>query len=548
MRNFTRNVLSRGKYKVLISMVVIVTAFFAYINISNSFANFTTFLTNNTTTVNFKSGEVPITRWDGAHGYVNFGLYPNSSIGSSDPLYSTLESLPHLSNFLYSFDGSSDRSMPNGNFLVYSYLVKYNGDYYMKQSFEKQTYDFPIWFKLEPITWRVLNANDDKVLLLSDKIIDSSIWDSDQNTHRYWDGTNVNRTSNLGIPTINSFLNGTYKGTNYHKSGFYGKAFSNQQKGYILPDKNDSQYTPRDHQEDATPVRILSKYELFNYEHENLTVNNVGTKYGFGSETTYEGAKSKRVAYVTNYSGFYDIKQKEDTNNPGNYSAAYWTMTRKKDDTYEVAYVKNNGNCSDIYLPSDTNLGVRPVITVSADFFNNETIYGDGTASNPYYAMLDNTVTYNLGNADSGQLVPAQTNILEIDEGNLETNTLVKADTELAKVTFNYNGLTKANDEVYNYTKYLPNGWATTSGGSKVYENNQLVYLTSDLDLYPAFDTSVIGALFPMQPTREGYTFGGWNTKADGTGTAYTEREAVVRNYLSIMIFGDTLDLYAQWE
>ena len=45
--------------------------------------------------------------------------------------------------------------------------------------------------------------------------------------------------------------------------------------------------------------------------------------------------------------------------------------------------------------------------------------------------------------------------------------------------------------------------------------------------------------------TREGYTFNGWNTKADGTGTSYDDEEAVTN--LS-EINGETIILYAQWK
>lgn len=42
---------------------------------------------------------------------------------------------------------------------------------------------------------------------------------------------------------------------------------------------------------------------------------------------------------------------------------------------------------------------------------------------------------------------------------------------------------------------------------------------------------------------RKGHTFAGWNTKADGTGTAYQAGAAI-----SYPAEGDTLTLYAQWE
>ena len=44
--------------------------------------------------------------------------------------------------------------------------------------------------------------------------------------------------------------------------------------------------------------------------------------------------------------------------------------------------------------------------------------------------------------------------------------------------------------------------------------------------------------------TRTGYTFAGWNTKADGTGTKYTDKQSV-RNLSSTD--GATITLYAQW-
>ena len=42
--------------------------------------------------------------------------------------------------------------------------------------------------------------------------------------------------------------------------------------------------------------------------------------------------------------------------------------------------------------------------------------------------------------------------------------------------------------------------------------------------------------------SREGYTFAGWNTKADGTGTAYTDAQLVEN-----LALRGTVKLYAQW-
>ena len=47
-------------------------------------------------------------------------------------------------------------------------------------------------------------------------------------------------------------------------------------------------------------------------------------------------------------------------------------------------------------------------------------------------------------------------------------------------------------------------------------------------------------AIIDTEPTREGYTFEGWNTKADGTGTAYGKDD-------TIKVTGN-IELFAQWE
>ena len=54
------------------------------------------------------------------------------------------------------------------------------------------------------------------------------------------------------------------------------------------------------------------------------------------------------------------------------------------------------------------------------------------------------------------------------------------------------------------------------------------------------FDKSVAGNLNANAFTRDEYTFAGWNTKADGTGTSYADKA-------SITLTG-SITLYAQWE
>ena len=110
---------------------------------------------------------------------------------------------------------------------------------------------------------------------------------------------------------------------------------------------------------------------------------------------------------------------------------------------------------------------------------------------------------------------------------------------------------------------YTFNGWYTaTSGGTKV-TSSSTVLITAVQTLYaqwtvntyavkydanggtgvPSAQTKTYGTdltLSSTKPTRTGYTFTGWNTKADGTGTTYTAGASYTQNTAAT--------LYAQWK
>ena len=109
-------------------------------------------------------------------------------------------------------------------------------------------------------------------------------------------------------------------------------------------------------------------------------------------------------------------------------------------------------------------------------------------------------------------------------------------------------------------------GWSLTAGGSLAYANSASYSFTSDVTLYaiwtegPAvkhtvtYDSNTAESLGSMSPdvsnvsqpltansfTLFGYVFTGWNTKADGSGTAYAN--SATFDFLS------DIKLYAQWS
>ena len=120
-----------------------------------------------------------------------------------------------------------------------------------------------------------------------------------------------------------------------------------------------------------------------------------------------------------------------------------------------------------------------------------------------------------------------------------------------------------------NYTRsgYTFNGWNTKSDGTGTsYNNGASIYVTSSVSLYAQWKssapTTVCVTYYPnggtgtintynvalnsyhtvtnQNYTRSGYTFNGWNTRADGLGTSYN-------NGASILMSGN-VSLYAQWK
>ncbi|MCH4276995.1 MAG: InlB B-repeat-containing protein [Atopobiaceae bacterium] len=88
------------------------------------------------------------------------------------------------------------------------------------------------------------------------------------------------------------------------------------------------------------------------------------------------------------------------------------------------------------------------------------------------------------------------------------------------------------------YAQWKPNSYTVTFDGNGA-DSGSMAGLTLDYDESHTLDASTF--------TRAGYTFAGWNTAADGTGTAYADA-ASIKNLAT----GDTGDtsatLYAQWK
>lgn len=111
-------------------------------------------------------------------------------------------------------------------------------------------------------------------------------------------------------------------------------------------------------------------------------------------------------------------------------------------------------------------------------------------------------------------------------------------------------------------------GWTTNSDGSGTrYSDGEVINVNKDLTLYALwnntkynvrfdanggtgsmdiqeFEHTVSGNLNENKFSRVGYTFKGWNTKSDGSGASYTDKQSV----LDLTENVETITLYAMWE
>ncbi len=144
------------------------------------------------------------------------------------------------------------------------------------------------------------------------------------------------------------------------------------------------------------------------------------------------------------------------------------------------------------------------------------------------------TVTYN-GNGHTAGTTANSTHTYDVEK-QLTANGYTRS----YLVTYNYNYSGSTNSTATATATF--NGWATTAGGAKVYENQQIVknltYINNlTVTLYANW---TLGSVTLPTPTRTGYTFAGWydsatgGTKIGDGGQSYTPTTAKT--------------LYARWN
>ena len=207
---------------------------------------------------------------------------------------------------------------------------------------------------------------------------------------------------------------------------------------------------------------------------------------------------------------------------------------------------------------------------------NDNNLYLNGSSSNntsgQYFTPSDGTTALSSApntwgyyfNASSPTTAPTKDSTFNAVPASTSSAAVIKTPTASATdITDNFNvyyGVAVSNNTPLGTYKMIP----ATSGGSDY--GSITYYLTMAESCLPYIvnfnqnapeGATVTGTMNPQTIgtndttalttntyEADGYTFNGWNTAADGTGTAYTDGE----NVTNIASPGATITLYAQWE
>lgn len=164
------------------------------------------------------------------------------------------------------------------------------------------------------------------------------------------------------------------------------------------------------------------------------------------------------------------------------------------------------------YVYYNSDLASPFVYQISKDGLINPSYFTSGKTG---YSLSN---YYHIGSSDSDELI-------EVDEG------FENGQTAAERLGCS---IDDANAEITLYVNWIPNIYSVTfnsNGGTGTMSDQSMTYDTSATFTANSF-------------TRTGYTFSGWNTKADGSGTSYSNKESVSNLTAEN---GETVTLYAQW-
>ena len=231
--------------------------------------------------------------------------------------------------------------------------------------------------------------------------------------------------------------------------------------------------------------------------------------------------------------------------------------------TYTVTFNKNNADTGSTEASPQTRAVTRPVTTAELPVNPSRPHYafsswntkadGTGTAFNAGTIVTENitvyaqwtgltyTVTFNKNNADAGSTEanpqarnitrPAATAVLPSNPGRPHY-TFSGWNTKEDGSGTAFTASTTVTESITVYAQWSGNTYTVTFN-----KNNADTGSTEASPQTRTVTRPATAANLPTQPARTHYSFSGWNTKADGTGTAFNASTVVTEN----------ITVYAQW-
>ncbi len=184
--------------------------------------------------------------------------------------------------------------------------------------------------KLAAVVWRVLSADDEKALLMSEKILACGAMDSRASSFQGWE-----------FSSLYARLNGP----------FAEEVFSSEERAALL------------YQEDLSLVSLPSR--------DMLTL-------------AFQGREDPAAA------GTAQALQDGLFVSPGGKTSPYWTRSEGSSFEHAVCRVQDDGTFSEL-LPDAENIGIRPVILL--DLTDTAVFSGTGTEESPYVLSLPRAVS-----------------------------------------------------------------------------------------------------------------------------------------------------------
>ncbi len=398
------------------------------------------------------------------------------------------------------------------------------------------------YFKYEPLTWRVLDASNG--LIMSENIIDSQAYQN----FIYYNGSNyynskdcTNYASDWATSSIKKWLN----------EDFYNTAFTENQKSKILETHNENKSTyssTYDSADTDDKIFLLSYYDAIN------------SAYGFSSSySVYDTARQMKGTDYAKCQGLYVYNNADSS-----YNGTSWWWLRSPRDSSGATDVDGGGWASYSCGVGGTCGGILPALRlsnlesiISTSSLDSITISEDeesvSTSSMEGKSAVSNekiVMTLNTGEANFDGISGNRYMLYSVDDHfdalTLTTDTLKYVNQATAE-----NG--KAVIKIYptdNTTTFVVGDFGSGIEAKKV-ELKTGYTVTWNIDGKTVTEIYAAGDKLtpPTIPTKDGYTFKGWDKSvpstmpsSDLTFTAVYEKIAEKKTVKSVSIGDITMN------